>query len=81
MSIEQGVSHSLRGNPSLDCLHRAWSAWAGCGQVNPRWRVGSSHHLVFGRSLDHFQCIGLHSGGDTPSNINENKLCAHAVGD
>ena len=43
----QGFFHSVRRNPSLNCLHRRWSV-AILGHTGPRWRIRLSLHLVLG---------------------------------
>ena len=43
----QGIFHSLRRNPSLNCLHRRRSL-AIFGHTGPRWRIRLSLHLVLG---------------------------------
>ena len=63
LNFEHGVSRSLRRNRSLDCLHRARSARDRRGQVDPGWRVEGEVFAPssFGRLLDRFQGLGLHS--------------------
>ena len=45
----QGIFHSVRRNPSLNCLHRRRSL-AILGHAGPRWRIRLSLHLVLGHS-------------------------------
>ena len=43
----QGFFHSVRRNPSLNCLHRR-RFLAILGHAGPRWRIRLSLHLVLG---------------------------------
>ena len=56
----QGFFHSVRRNPSLNCLHRCRSL-AILGHEGPRWWIRLSLHLVLGLPCRLFHSRGVHS--------------------
>ena len=56
----QGFFHSVRRNPSLNCLHRRRSL-AILGHEGPRWWIRLSLHLVLGLPCRLFHSRGVHS--------------------
>ena len=52
--------HSVRRNPSLNCLHRRRSL-AILGHAGPRWRIRLSLHLVLGLPCRLVHSRGVHS--------------------
>ncbi len=56
----QGIFHSVRRNPSLNCLHRRRSL-AILGHAGPRWRIRLSLHLVLGLPCRLVHSRGVHS--------------------
>ena len=56
----QGFFHSVRRNPSLNCLHRCRSL-AILGHAGPRWRIRLSLHLVLGLPCRLVHSRGVHS--------------------
>ena len=55
-----GFFHSVRRNPSLNCLHRRRSL-AILGHEGPRWWIRLSLHLVLGLPCRLFHSRGVHS--------------------
>ena len=64
--ITQGVSLSLRRNPSLHALHNFLSFTMGL-QVGPTYQIKLSHNLVLGRPRGLLCPRGIHSVTDCPS--------------
>ena len=56
----QDLFHSVRRNPSLNCLHRRRSL-AILGHEGPRWWIRLSLHLVLGLPCRLFHSRGVHS--------------------
>ena len=56
----QGIFHSVRRNPSLNCLHRRRSV-AILGHAGPRWQIRLSLHLVLGLPCRLVHSRGVHS--------------------
>ena len=56
----QGLFHSERRNPSLNCFHRRRSL-AIIGHAGPRWRIRLSLHLVLGLPCRLVHYCGVHS--------------------
>ena len=56
----QGIFHSVRRNPSLNCLNRRRSL-AILGHAGPRWRIRLSLHLVLGLPCRLVHSRGVHS--------------------